>query len=136
MDNIENETVCDTLKSVGFYDKIPTIGLKSAKTQDVVEFFPRVSQKFQNLHLPTTGNVEDFYGEIFYDLEGQGIEKVITTSNMIDIYTRLEILLERKLFGHADTLLEASNLTVEIYKRGEVQREWHYPNASKEFNTI
>ena len=41
------------------------------------------------------------------DLKGQGIEKIIIPSNIIDIYTRLEILLGLKLSSHSDTLTEA-----------------------------
>ena len=48
---------------------------------------------------------------------GKGIEKIIIPSNIIDIYTRLEILLGLKLSGHTDTLTEASNLIDELYKR-------------------
>ena len=36
-------------------------------------------------------------------LEGQGL-KIIIPANIIDIYTRLEILLGLKLSGHNDTL--------------------------------
>ena len=56
-----------------------------------------------------------------YNLKVQGNEKIIKPSNIIDIYTRLEILLALKLFGHTDTLTEASNLTDEMYKRGDIQ---------------
>ena len=49
------------------------------------------------------------------DLEGQRVEIIIPT-NMIDIYTRLEILHGLKLSGHCDTLTEASNLIDELYK--------------------
>ena len=45
-----------------------------------------------------------------YNLEGQGIEKIIIPSNIIDIYTRLEVLLGLKISGHTDALTEASNL--------------------------
>ena len=44
------------------------------------------------------------------DLKGKGIHKIIIPSNIIDIYTRLEILLGLKLSGHTDTLTEGSNL--------------------------
>ena len=52
-------------------------------------------------------------------LEGQGV-KIIIPSNIIHIYTRLEILLGLKLSGHTDTLTEASNLIDESYNRGEI----------------
>ena len=57
------------------------------------------------------------------NLEGQGIEKIIITSNIIHIYTTLEILLGKKFSGHTNTLAEASNLTDENYKRGDLQNE-------------
>ena len=52
------------------------------------------------------------------NLQGEGI-KIVIPSNIINIYTRLEILLGLKLSGHTDTLTEASNLIDELYKRGE-----------------
>ena len=59
------------------------------------------------------------------DLQCEGI-KIIIPSNIIDIYTRLEILLGLRLSGHADTLTEASNLIDEIYKKGEIQNKQPY----------
>ena len=56
-------------------------------------------------------------------LKGKGIEKIIIPSNIIDIYTRLEVLLGLKLSGHTNTLTEASNLIDELYKRGEIQNK-------------
>ena len=69
------------------------------------------------------------------DLEGQGIEKIIIPSNIIDIYTRLEILLGLKISGHTDTLTEASNLIDDLYKRGEIQNKQQYRNALNKFNS-
>ena len=68
-------------------------------------------------------------------LQGEGIEKIIIPSNIIDIYTRLEILLGLKLSGHTNTLTEASNLIDEIYKRGEIENEQQYRNALDKFTT-
>ena len=68
-----------------------------------------------------------------HNLKGPGIEKIIIPSNVIDIYTRLEIILGLKLSGHSDT--EASNLKDEIYKRGEIQNKQQYRNAPNNFAT-
>ena len=68
------------------------------------------------------------------DLEGQGV-KIIIPSNIIDIYTRLEVLLGLKLSGHTDTLTEASNLIDELYKRGEIQNKQQYQNALNKFQS-
>ena len=43
-------------------------------------------------------------------VKGRGIGKIIIPSNIIDIYTRLEVLLGLKLSGHGCTHTEASNL--------------------------
>ena len=67
------------------------------------------------------------------ELKGLGIEKIIIPSNIIDIYTRLEILLGLKLSGHTDTFTEASNLVDELYKRGEIQNKRQYRNALNKF---
>ena len=68
------------------------------------------------------------------DLESQRI-KIIIPSNIIDIYTRLELLQGSKLSGHTDTLTEASNLIDEFYKRCETQNEQQYRNALNKFST-
>ena len=68
------------------------------------------------------------------NLEGQGV-KVIIPSNLIDIYTRLEVFLGLKLSGHSKTLTEVSNLIDELYKRGEIQNEQQYRNALDKFHT-
>ena len=65
--------------------------------------------------------------------EGQGIEKFTIPSNIIDIYTKLEIILGLKLSGHTDTLTYANNLIDELYKRGEIQIEKQYRNALDKF---
>ena len=69
------------------------------------------------------------------NLQGKGIEKIFIPSNIIDIYTRLEILLGLKLSGHTDTLTEASNLIDELYKLGEIQNKRQYRNALNKFQT-
>ena len=43
-----------------------------------------------------------------------GLKKNIIPSNIIDFYTRLEILLGLRLGGHANTLTEASNFIDEL----------------------
>ena len=66
-------------------------------------------------------------------LKGRGVEKIIIPSNIIDIYTRLEVLLGLKLSGHTNNLTEASNLIDELYKRGEIENEKQYQNAINKF---
>ena len=57
------------------------------------------------------------------DLKGQGNEKIISQSNINDVFTRLEILLRSKLSGHTIFWRESSNLIDEFYKRAEIQNE-------------
>ena len=66
-------------------------------------------------------------------LKGRGVEKIIKPSKIIDIYTRLEILLVLKLSGPRDTLTEASNLIDELYKQGEIQNKQQYRNPLNKF---
>ena len=86
--------------------------------------------------------VENIQNKTFEDitsdsdgLQGEGL-KIIIPSNIIDIYTRLEVLLGLKLSGHTDTLTEASNLIDELYKRGEIQNKQQYQNALNKFQTL
>ena len=69
------------------------------------------------------------------DLQGERV-KIIISSNIVDIYTRLEILLGLKLSGHTDTLTEAFNLIDELYKRGEIQNKQQYRNALDKFFSL
>ena len=66
-------------------------------------------------------------------IKEKGVEKIIIPSNIIDIYTRLEVLRGLKLSGHTDTLTEASTLIDELYKRGEIQNKQQYRNALDKF---
>ena len=68
------------------------------------------------------------------NLEGQGL-KIIIPSKLINIYTRLEVLLGLRISGHTDTLTEASNLVEELYKRGEIQNQQQHRNALDKFQT-
>ena len=68
-----------------------------------------------------------------HNLEGQGVKNIIP-NNIIDIYTRLEVLLGLKLSGHTDTLTETSNLIDELYKRGETRNKQQYRNALNKFS--
>ena len=68
------------------------------------------------------------------NLQGRGIEKIIIPSNIIDIYTRLEVLLGLKLANHTDTLTEASDLIDELYKRREIQNKQQYRNDLDKFS--
>ena len=69
-------------------------------------------------------------------MKGYGILKIVVPNNIIDIYSRLEILLRLKLAGHNNTMSEASNLIDELYKRGEIQNKQQYQNAINKFQTL
>ena len=124
LDDIEKETVYDILQDVGFYDNIPRVGLKAARMQDALHVLPNEIKRIREPALPAIEN----------DLQGEGV-KIIIPSNIIDIYSRLEILLGLKLNGHTDTLTEASNLIDELYRRGEIQNKQQYRNALDKFLT-
>ena len=70
--------------------------------------FPKLVNDIQNKTFDEISDDSD------NELEGEGV-KTIIPSNIVDIYTRLEILLGLKLSGHTDTLSEASNLISIIY---------------------
>ena len=130
MDDEDNFSVFNILKNVGFYSMTHNKRTKSARMQDVLYDLPKAIAKIRNPSLPDFENVED----VSEDVQGERV-KVIIPSNIIDIHTRLEILLGLKLSGHTDTLTEASNLTDEIYKIGETQNEQPYRNALNKVST-
>ena len=129
MNNIEKETVYNILKDVGFYNTRHKIGSKAARMKDALFDLPKHIAKIWNPTLPSIEKVADSE-----DLQGEGV-KIIILSNIIDIYTRLEVLLGLKLSGHTDTLTEASNLIEELYKRGEIKNKQQNRKALNKFQT-
>ena len=125
MDNEDKLIVYVILKNTGFYSMRHKKGKQSARLKDALYNLPREIAKVRNPPLPAIENESD-------NLQGEGV-KIIIPSNIIDIYTRLEILLGLKLSGHTDTLTEASNVVDELYKRGEIQNKQQYRNALNKF---
>ena len=98
---------------------------KSKRKTFLTETLPKIVEELQNRTFEEINVDSD-------DLQGEGV-KIIIPSNIIDIFTRLEVLLGLKLSGHTDTLTEASNLIDELYKRGELQNKQQYRNALNKF---
>ena len=113
--------VFNILKNIGFVSKKNNNGLKSARMKDALYNLPKAIAKIQYPTLPAIENLSD-------DLHG-GVKIIIPS-----IYTRLEIILGLNLFGHTNTLTEASNLLDERYKRGEIQNEQQCQNALNKFH--
>ena len=127
MDNEDKLTVYHILKNIGFCSMRHTKSLNSVRMKDALYNLPNESDKIQNPPLTAIENESD-------NLQGEGV-KIIIPSNIIDFYTRLEVLLGLKLSGHTDTLTEASSLIDELYKRGEIQNKQQYRNALNKFTT-
>ena len=127
MNDEDKSIIYDILKKTGFYSMRRKKGKQSARTIDARINLPREIAKIRNPPLPAIENESD-------NLQGEGV-KIIIPSNIIDIYTRLEVLLGLKLSGHTDTLTEASNLIDELYKRGEIQNKQQYRNSLNKFQT-
>ena len=87
------------------------------------KFFINLFKKFRNIRKEEPDK-----------LQGQGV-KIIIPSNIIDIYTRLEVSLRLKLSGRTDTLTEASASIEELYKRSEIQKKKQYRNALNKFSS-
>ena len=104
----------DILLKTGYYKHTPGRGRMQGRDRYIRYELEDDVRKFSNLDKK---------------LKGKGIEKIIIPSNIVVIYTRLEILLGLKLSGLTDTLTEASNLIDELYKRGEKQNKQQYRNA-------
>ena len=128
MDDEDKSIIYDILKNTGFCSMKHTIGLKSTRMRDALYNLPKETTKSQNPPLPAIENESG-------NLQGEGV-KIIIPSNIIDIYTRLEVLIGLKLSGHTDTLTEASNLKDELHRRGEIQNKQQYRNALNKFSNI
>ena len=124
--NLKNEN--DILMLYNIINDLGYTGIGDSKSKRkffLTETLPKLVEEIQNRTFEEITDDSD-------DLQGEGV-KIIIPSNIIDIYTRLEILLGLKLSGHTDTLTEASNLIDELYKRGEIQTNYHYRNALNKF---
>ena len=80
--------------------------------------------KFKNLeHLPWTvkGNEVEIQDESD-DIKSEMLE-IFINSNIIEDWTRVDVLQRLKLSSHTDTLTEASNLKSDLNKKGEIENE-------------
>ena len=126
--NLKNEN--DILMLYNIINDLEYTGIgdnKSKRKTFLTEKLPKLVEEIQNKTFEEITDDSD-------DLQGEGV-KIIIPSNIIDIYTRLEILLGLKLSGHTDTLTEASALIDELYKRGEIQNKQQYRNSLDKFLT-
>ena len=114
------------LWKTGYYNRKPTKGRLSGRDRYIKNELN--NDVIRSMNLDTKPKTKP-------KLEGKGVEKIIIPSSIIDIYTRLEVLLGLKVSGHTDTLTEASNLIDELYKRGEIQNKQQYRNALNKFST-
>ena len=102
MDDEDELTNFTILRNTVFYSMIDTKGLKSTRMQDALYNLPREIAKIRNPPTPAIEKESD-------NLKGEENEKIIIPSNIIDIYTRIEVLLGLEISGHTNTLTEASN---------------------------
>ena len=89
----------DILQKTGYYKRVPTKSRMSGRDRYTQNDLDNDVRRILNLDTRQ---------------KGRGFKKFIIPSNIIDIYTSLEILLGLKLSGHSDTLTEASNLVDEL----------------------
>ena len=88
MDDENKSIIYDILKNTDFYSLRHTKGKKSARMIDAIYNLSKEIYKIRNPPLPAMKIESD-------NLQGEGV-KIIIPSNIIDIYTRLEILLGLK----------------------------------------
>ena len=121
MSDTEKVVFRDILSKTNYYNRKPTKGRMSGRDRYTKNDLDNDVRRILNLDRK---------------LKGRGVEKIIIPYNIIDIYTRLQVLLGLKLSGHTDTLTEASNLIDALYKRGEIQNKHQYRNALNKYNCI
>ena len=110
----------DILQKTGYYNRKPIKGRLTRRDRYIKYDLDIDVGRFLNLDTK---------------LKGRVVEKIFIASNIIDNYTRLEVLHGLKLSGQNDTLIEAGNLIDELYKRGEIQNKQQYRSALNNFLT-
>ena len=109
--NLQKVFTDTTGKSLKKLDKMENLTYeKLLKTLNYEKYKP----KFGEINSGRYKNTKNILKPI--NLQGRGV-RVIIPSNIIDIYTRLEVLPGQKLSGHTDTLTQACTLIDELYKR-------------------
>ena len=98
-------------------------GSNSSRMKGWLNNLPNAIAKVQKPPLIlAVAEIEDSYEVESDDLEGHGVFKIIIPSNIIDIYTRLEVLQGLKLSSHIDSPTESSNVIDELCKKEEIQK--------------
>ena len=126
MSDMEKLVFTDILLKTDYYKRLPTKGRMSGRDRYIK--FELDNDVSRILNLDTKPKTKP-------KLKGRGVEKNIVPSNIIDIYTGLEILLGLKLSGDTDALTEAGALIDQLYKLGEIQNKQQYRNAINKFST-
>ena len=106
MSDTEKVVFRDILSKTGYYNRKPTKGKPPGRDRNIKNDLDDDVRRILNIDKK---------------LRGRRVEKIIIPSNIIDICTRLEVLLGLKLSGLTETLTEASNLIDELYKRDEIK---------------
>ena len=141
LQNVFTDTSEKSLKKLNDVDRVMYQNIVRSLGFD--KYIPKQGESKSGRYKYTKNNLDNHVNKILNrsiqsdfdsDLEGQGV-KIIIPSNVIDIYTRLEILLGLKLSGHTDTLTEASALIDELYRLGEIENKQQYQNALDKFLT-
>ena len=141
LQNVFIDTTGKSLKKLNDVDRVMYQNI--VRSLGFYKYIPKQGESNSGRYKYTKNNLDDHVNKILNrsiqsdsdsDLQGQGL-KIIIPSNIIDIYTRLEVLLGLKLSGHTDTLTEASNLIDELYTRGEIQNKQQYRNALNKFSS-
>ena len=120
MSDTEKVVFREILSKTGYYNRKPTRRRMSSRDRYIKKDLDNDVRRLLNIDKK---------------LKGRGVEKIIIPSNIIDIYTRLEVLLGLKLSGHTDTLTEASNLIDQLHKLGEIQNKQQCRNALNKFSS-
>ena len=123
MNDREKLVFRDILQKTKYYKRIPSKGRTFGRDKYIKYDLDNDVRKILNLDT-----------KLKTKLKGKGIAKIVIPSNIIDIYTRLEILRGLNFSGQADTLTAASNLIDDLYKRGETQNKQQYRNALIKFH--
>ena len=135
MNKEDKSTVFDIFEESGFHSITHNRGLNSARKKDALYQLPKSIAKIRNYLLSLPQIVNEESDEDSGGLQGQGNEKIFKPSNIINIWTKLEVLLGLKLTSNIDALTEASDLIDKSIKKDEMQNEWQYRSALNKYSS-
>ena len=134
--NMSDDDILSVSKFLNDINYNPNTDRKSRRRENIrTNFIDRV-QNTVNPPAASASGEKDENESIESDLEGKETKLIFMPPDHIEMWNELYVLNGLKRSGHTDTLMSASQLPDELYKRSEIVTEQQYRNAIEKIEQI